>query len=404
MRAFTVVESHSTQLSITDQQADALQELGRRLASRAGWWGQSTDNAGEEPEPKSVIRCQRTGSRWTVRVTDAIGLVGVEGVQLVVQPKIPLSHLIYLLEQSGHVPRLQPEAGLLEAGPSFWELVARWYVAAAQAVLRRDMARDYEARHEVLAVVRGTVDPLRTTRDLLRGRVAVHCTFDDYTQNNPLNRLLREAARLVAASSVLPWELRSAALAIALRLDEVDDLREGDLLATTDRRTHYYADAVALSKQIIRGVDRNLGSGEYRSRTFLFRTPEAVEAGVRQVLQRELPGRVVKSGLMLPPSRMTLNPDLVFDDGRAVGDVKYKLQQPDWRRGDLYQAVTFATGYGSHKAVIIGFEPSESASRPPSLTIGSVRLTSLSWRADVHVPPTTAGVELAGEVAEWLAS
>jgi hypothetical protein len=31
----------------------------------------------------------------------------------------------------------------------------------------------------------------------------------------------------------------------------------------------------------------------------------------------------------------TLNPDLVFDGGRATGDVKYKLTGNDWNTEDL---------------------------------------------------------------------
>jgi hypothetical protein len=35
---------------------------------------------------------------------------------------------------------------------------------------------------------------------------------------------------------------------------------------------------------------------------------------------------------------MTLNPDIVVDDGSAIADVKYKLAGEDWNRSDLYQA------------------------------------------------------------------
>jgi 5-methylcytosine-specific restriction enzyme subunit McrC len=401
MTSYTVVESTATTLPITDAQATALREIGGRLASKLGWWGEEASDEDESSEPKSVIRCHRVASGWSVRVADAIGLVAVGDTQLVVQPKIPQPHLLYLLGQSEQIPRPQPEAGDLDTGSSFWELTARWYVRATQDVLRRDLARDYEARTEQLTVVRGRVDPLNTTRDLLRGRIAIHCEFDDYTLNTPLNRLLREASRLVASSSILPWELRRAAVALAIRMDDVDDLRPGDIRYTTDRRTAYYADAIALAKQIIRGVDRNLAYGPSKSWTFLFRTPDAVEEGVRTVLQRALPGRVQKKGMKLTPSHLTLNPDLVFDEGAAIGDVKYKLNKPEWRRSDLYEIVAFATGYGSQRAAIVGFGGGTSAD-PPTINVGPVSVRHFTWRTEDELLPEEAGAALCTAVGRWL--
>ena len=51
---------------------------------------------------------------------------------------------------------------------------------------------------------------------------------------------------------------------------------------------------------------------------------------------------------------MTLNPDLVFEAGLVTGDVKYKLPT-EWDRGDLYQAVVFATGFRARQAALIHF-------------------------------------------------
>jgi hypothetical protein len=44
-------------------------------------------------------------------------------------------------------------------------------------------------------------------------------------------------------------------------------------------------------------------------------------------------------------------PDLVFDGGLAVGDVKYKDIDPERNRSDLYQVVAFAAGYDCDCAV-----------------------------------------------------
>jgi hypothetical protein len=117
-------------------------------------------------------------------------------------------------------------------------------------------------------------------------------------------------------------------------------------------------------------------------------------------LQSALPGRVEKKGIKLTPSQLTLNPDLAFDEGGAVADVKYKLTQPDWRRSDLYQVVAFATGYESKSAALVGFGDVRSAV-PPSINVGSVEVQYLTW--PIHrASPEEASKELQAAVAEWL--
>lgn len=80
---------------------------------------------------------------WRVRVRDAVGLVAVGDLQLVVQPKIPRSHLLYLLAEAEAIPRLDEQRGALAAGLSLWELIALWFLDAAEHVLRLDLIRDY---------------------------------------------------------------------------------------------------------------------------------------------------------------------------------------------------------------------------------------------------------------------
>lgn len=105
--------------------------------------------------------------------------------------------------------------------------------------------------------------------------------------------------------------------------------------------------AIALGRNLLRWTGRSLAEGGAAAWTFLIRTPEMVEAGVRSVLAERLgPGTVRKEGRQLVGSTLTFNPDLVFGGPAvAVGDVKYKLAGGDWDRSDLYQVVAFATAF-----------------------------------------------------------
>jgi hypothetical protein len=55
---------------------------------------------------------------------------------------------------------------------------------------------------------------------------------------------------------------------------------------------------------------------------------------------------------------MTVNPDLVIDNGLAVADVKYKRAEDSWNRGDLYEADAIANEFRTRSACLIDFQSS----------------------------------------------
>jgi hypothetical protein len=394
-----LVESVPQSLELTFDQAAALASLGRRMASSKSWWG---DPEGETKE-KTVIRVRSEArGRWEVRVADAVGAVSIGDLQLLVQPKITNEHLLYLFARSGHYPRLEASRANLAAARSLWELVAAWFVDAVEVVLRRDLIRDYQDHTDELAFVRGRIQTLATSRSLLKGRAFVSCDFDEFDADNPMNRVLLAAASVVARSPVLPSVLRQRSRRVALRLDGVGPLRRKDLRVQVDRRTSHYRDALILGRSVLEGGGRSLSGGPEAAWTFLIRTPEMVEEGLRRILVDALAGshKLTKQGLQLQGSTKTLNPDLVFDGGSAIGDVKYKLTGKDWRTADLYQSVAFATGFGAKRSLVVTFG---NASTPlPALQVGDVRVTNLVWQASDTVQPAAAGTLLASQVMNWL--
>jgi hypothetical protein len=93
-----------------------------------------------------------------------------------------------------------------------------------------------------------------------------------------------------------------------------------------------------------------------------------VPGGHPGVLKSALPGRVGKSGITLTPTDLTLNPDLVFDGGEVVGDVKYKLE----------------------------------TSGRPEVPVGDVGVQHFAWDSDPDVNPGEAAALLSHAVETWL--
>lgn len=399
IRHVTLVESQTTLVRLTDEQASSLQAAGQRLASSRTWWG-----AVEASTDRTVIRCEpQLGGLWSVRVIDAIGLVAIGDLHLEVRPKVPLGHVLYLLFESGYFPRM--DEGQLQAalGQTFWELIARWYVTETERLLRKDLLSDYQQEEGWLPTVRGRLDPARTTRALAVGRLNALCAYEDYVTDTPLNRTLREAAKLVAASPTLPWPDRRRALAIEARMTDVGRFQRADAEVPIDRRSLCYRSAVALARHIIAGQGRSVESGLHQAQTFLIRTPEMIEEGIRRLLRRRIGERwnVVKQGRQLGGSSMTFNPDLVFGDRVAIGDVKYKRLEDGWSRADLYQLIAFSVAFETRAAALIGFRRTvpEAAIRAQ---VGQITVQQLVWQADSNVSPATAADYLVTQTEQWL--
>jgi 5-methylcytosine-specific restriction endonuclease McrBC regulatory subunit McrC len=299
---------------------------------------------------------------------------------------------------------MSDERGSVAADASLWQLVATWFVDATDQVLKKDLLRDYEAAAGWLPAKRGQIVVLPTARAFIFGRYGFECRYEEFNVDTPLNRVLKAAAITVLASIVLPTALRKRARAICSRMTDIGDLRTQDMLAEIDRRSAYYTDAIQLARHILQGQGRMLEAGEATAWTFLIRTPEMVEDGLRAVLSARLSGLwpIEKRSGIRVDGGFTFTPDLVFVRGRVVADVKYKLLGADWIRSDLYQIIAFGTAFRAAHAAIFGFQHSEADEIPRALRVGDVRVRVLCWNADPAVAATSAATDFGDRVAAWL--
>lgn len=380
MRRETITESKATTLELTKEEADALNAAGERLASDRSWWGASEE---EEDRTRSVIRCRPKGTgRYQVTVSAAVGVVSVDNLVLHVEPKIPVSHFLYLASRSDYYPRLDEQDALLQSGEDLFPLMARWFVQATEDLLRRDLIKDYSGQQDFLTVKRGQIRPRSTAQAIYRGRIGFDCEFDEFSRDTPLNRLVKAAGKLVMSRTELPDKLRKRARALTARMDQVGRLRPDDFRAEITRRTTHYRDVLPLAKQLLRSEGRLLRRGGKRAWSFLIKTPDLIEDGLRNVVREGLAGehRVEKKGRDLPPTGVSFTPDLVIDDGHVVADVKYSLLGSDWSRSHLYQIIAFAKAFGASKGIVLGF--TDSGAPPPTVDVNGIEVSAIGWKAD----------------------
>ena len=403
VRTEFVTESKATPIELELEEVEALRRLGRSLASKSVRPGYEQE---EEDSERTVIRCTRLDKEgwYNVKVADAVGVIGVLGrLQIEVKPKIPLSHLIYLMAEAKELPRVDEQKAQVDLGHNLLELIARWYVKAAERLLRRGLIKDYSPRHDFLAAKRGRLDTAKTARAYYSGRIGLECEFDEFDTDTPLNRVVREGASVVVRNPSLSREIRGEARRILNRMDGVSPIQVGDLRAQTDRRAGHYQPAFPLAKQLIRAESRSLRGGARDTWSFPVRTPDMVETGICNILRAGLAPRwsVEKGFAATKGAKVSFNPDLDFGGGLADGDVKYKLQGVDWNRSDLNQIVTFVAAYGCQHGAVFGFREVDK-SPLPRLGVGNQEIESITWTISDATSPRLAAEQLVTDTAEWL--
>lgn len=412
LRTLTIDESSPKTFDLSADEADTLRQLGKALASKRALRPMGElpleDEEEEEDEPryeptKLTVTMESEG-RYTVRVNEAVGVVATESLQLVVGPKIPLDHLLFLLERGKHVPDLDRTRANLANTSDLWSLLVTWLVSEVERVVSLDLIRDYNELVDDLRSVRGALLPLPTARHYYAGRLMVRCAYEEFNVNTPLNRLLKAGVMRALSSPTVHTDVRRRARRLIALMEEVEELLPFDLAAEPDRRTRHYGSAVMLAKQVIAGAGRTILEGGAVAWTFLIRTPEMVEDGLRSLLQQRLgDDRVYKRPMQLGGTRMKVDPDLIFKNPDAVGDVKYKVSKGGWYRPDLYQVVAFAEAHAVDRSVIVRFrKPSTRQLRP--IQFGKTGVREITWDADESKDPHVCAEEVVSEVEAWLAS
>ncbi|MFC7673280.1 McrC family protein [Mycolicibacterium sp. GCM10028919] len=401
MRSLHLTESKIETVELSQEEAASLRQIGQALASQASWWGQALDDD-EHDEARTVVQCnQLSEMSYRVRISDAIGVIGLKDTQIVVRPKIPLPHVLHLFAESNLLPRSSLKRTNLGAETNFFSVIAAWFIEACEDLLRHGLASDYVRVTGILSCARGKIHPLATARAVMSGRPEIKCDYDTRSEDISLNRVLRAAVLRLLGSPALPSALRARCRRIQFRFSDVGDLQSSDLRARPEAVTRSYTDAHPLALLILTGASIAMQEDERRTWTFLFRTPEAIETGVRSCLSHRVGVAVAKRGRELAGDRKRrLNPDLVFGSGFAVGDVKYKLTiDGSIRRSDLNQVTTFATGYNANHAVVVGFGPSATGEQ---VQVGDVDVRGFNWDVN-ETNPVDAADRLAESLVEWLA-
>jgi hypothetical protein len=402
---------------LSEAEALALEELGRELRGASRSWGDESsplERSEDAPVSGGVIRLSRRPGEtdWRLLVNNAIGVIGVDDLQIMVLPKIPTDHFGYLAAHAIDPAWLRLGNGQFQVEDDSGFLPSVWiaFLDALSVSLKADLHHDYIEIHDDPPFVRGGLDVRRTSINLACGKVAFPSNFEELSVDNPINRILRAASAFVEREACRILEglvadekfrqrviyrlIADRARHAAYQLMQAGELLDDDLSAEVPRLAVHQQRALELARHILSGIGRTMMVGDKKVSCYLFATPPMIESGIRNLLNTHLNTDMSVTKQTRTAAKLRFNPDLVVESFGlatygvfATGDVKYRIRKEDWPRDVVEQAVVFADVFNASQGFFIDFSLTEDQPVTQSELIDSKLYHRISWPAREGVTP-----------------
>lgn len=288
---------------------------------------------------------------YELRAGSVVGTIILPSLRLLIRPKVEIENLFYLLGFGAGVARWGEGQFPYRQDPDLFRAVAWIFEAEVRRALAQGMTRGYQPRSETLTTLRGRIDVTAQLR-LRQGRpYPLECSFEEYTEDTELNRIVKAAHRRLL-------QIPGLELRLARRLRH--RYRAFDTIASVEyppgsvpdltftRLDRHWQSAGRLARIILRQQSLRDREGTVVGTTFCVDMNALFERFVEEIVREE----AHSAGLQLvsqAPRRLTANirirPDLILRDGGkdlAVADVKYKELKPGkLPHADLYQMLAY---------------------------------------------------------------
>lgn len=256
---------------------------------------------------------------------------------------------------------------------SILEILIRLFCDRLWQSIRRGMVRRYESNSENLTVLRGRLSVTNQIRHNLARPDRLACVFDEFSENNPLNQVLKAALRVLGKVAQSQTNQRNIAELIFC-FQDVDDVPTATIkweLTATNRLSARYKPLLALARLFIEGRSPDVISGAGEGFALLFDMNELFESYVGVIARRVFDAQGLTVSLQGPKRHLArhhngnpafeLRPDIVASHAGQTAfiiDTKWKrLKEDAYREGitsaDVYQMFAYATQYSSPDVVLL---------------------------------------------------
>ena len=300
-----------------------------------------------------------TEGRYDLTPDQRIGLVCLPSLVLEIQPKFPMSSVLYFVSHACDAATWSDQQPEFKNEPNLFEVLAIMLARMVEQATRRGLLNGYQTEDEALQAPRGRILFDEQLRRRLGVAPPVEVRHDVFTSDIVENRLLLAAlmafSRMSIQSRTAHQELlRARRLLGGVRSVHYAASNVPEVVFTRINR-HYQA-ALSLATLILRSAAFDLGAGGARGAAFIIDMNVVFERFVRNALRQALGADVKDFPARSPKLHLDeagvvpLKPDLcLLNSGRVVwvGDAKYKLLPSSaYRNADLYQLLAYTVAMG----------------------------------------------------------
>ncbi|MGJ3510108.1 McrC family protein [Enemella sp. A6] len=314
------------------------------------------DRVAEALAAAKVLEVARTGRPgwWEVAPATRVGVVSAGGFQVVIQPKIGIGRLVFLMGYALKPGFWRPDSVHLDDAAELPEALAQAFVRMAQRALEQGLLKGYQTIDDSLPVLRGRIREADQLRRRWGRNLPLEVRYDEYTVDIAENQLLLAAAQRLLHVPRVGRSHRAGLQRLRVQLADVTAPVRGDLLPQwhPSRLNTRYQPALELADLILAGRSFEQRVGGVLLSGYLINMAKIFEDFVTVALCEALKPRGGRSALQYLDSldvdaSVPIQPDFVWQqEGRVriVADAKYKAERPSgFPQADLYQMLAYCT-------------------------------------------------------------
>ena len=296
--------------------------------------------------------------KYSLRPNSTVGALEIDGVSVLVNPKIELTQLLALACYAIGKVEFRKEQFDFKEAKTLPDILALALNVAARRAFSRGLLHGYQTKEDELHTVRGRIRFDEQIRRRFGVPLPIELRFDEFTEDILANRLVKAAAVRLRRMTVQSSRARRGIGWIAAILDRVSllEFRYGRVPEVPfDRLNEHYRHVVGLARLILLHSEFESFRGDMRASGFLIDMNVLFQEFVTQALRETLEvsdrtlrdERGIRRLTLAEKNKVPLKPDLSWWDGetcRFVGDAKYKkVTHSSVPNADLYQLLAYAT-------------------------------------------------------------
>lgn len=294
---------------------------------------------------------------WEVTPGTQIGVVSVAGLQVVIEPKIDINRLVFLMGYARRPDFWRDDRVLLDADADLPEALADAFVRLARRALEQGLLKGYMTVDETLAVLRGRVREADQLRRRWGRSIPLEVRYDEFTVDIAENQVLLAAVERLLRMPRVGVRHRAGLQRLRLQLADVTALGRGGVRPswTPSRLNARYVPALELAELVLAGRSFEQRVGDLVVSGYLFNMATIFEDFVTVALQEAVRPFGGRSWLQFrthldEAETVPVRPDFVWSYAgvpRVVVDAKYKAEKPSgFPQADLYQLLAYCTVLG----------------------------------------------------------